>query len=59
MNKDLRSNEKVYQSMKDEVPMGDFGVPEDIIGTLLYLSSQASDYITGQIIFVDGGLVTK
>lgn len=59
MNKDLRSNEKLYQSMKDEVPLGDFGVPEDIIGTLLYLSSKASDYITGQVIFVDGGIVTK
>ncbi len=59
MNKDLRSDEKVYQSMKDEIPMGDFGLPEDIVGTLIYLSSEASDYITGQVIFTDGGLVTK
>lgn len=59
MNKDLRADERVYQAMKDEVPLGDFGVPEDITGTMIYLSSEASDYITGQIIFADGGIVTK
>ena len=31
-------------------------VPEDLIGTLLYLSSEASDFITGQVINIDGGL---
>lgn len=58
MNKDLRADPVRYQKMKDEVPMGDFGIPEDLVGTMLYLSSSASDYVTGQIVFVDGGLVT-
>lgn len=59
MNKDLRADPIRYQNMKDEIPMGDFGLPEDLAGTLLYLSSSASDYVTGQTIFIDGGLVTK
>jgi NAD(P)-dependent dehydrogenase (short-subunit alcohol dehydrogenase family) len=32
------------------------GVPEDLIGTAVFLASEASDFITGQTIFVDGGL---
>jgi 3-oxoacyl-[acyl-carrier protein] reductase len=30
-------------------------VPEDLLGTLLYLASQASGFLTGQAIVVDGG----
>ena len=59
MNKDLRADPQRYQSMKDEVPQGDFGLPEDLVGTMIYLTSSASDYVTGQVVFVDGGLVTK
>lgn len=33
------------------------GVPEDIIGTALFLASSDSDYMTGQIIMIDGGMV--
>ncbi len=36
-------------------PMGRFGVPEDLIGTLLYLISDISKFVTGVIIPVDGG----
>jgi meso-butanediol dehydrogenase / (S,S)-butanediol dehydrogenase / diacetyl reductase len=31
--------------------------PEDIVGTALYLASSDSDYLTGQLIMVDGGMV--
>ena len=59
MNKDLRADPVRYQSMKDEVPLGDFGVPEDLVGTLVFLSTSASDYVTGVTIPVDGGIVTR
>lgn len=36
-------------------PMGRFGEPEELIGTLLYLSSDVSKFVTGAIIPVDGG----
>jgi gluconate 5-dehydrogenase len=35
--------------------IGRNGIVEDIAGTAIYLASRASDYVTGQTIFVDGG----
>jgi NAD(P)-dependent dehydrogenase (short-subunit alcohol dehydrogenase family) len=37
------------------IPMRRFGHPEDIVGAVVFLSSSASDWITGQILYVDGG----
>jgi gluconate 5-dehydrogenase len=37
------------------VPMARFGVPEDLKGAVVFLSSAASDYVTGITLFVDGG----
>ena len=58
MNADLRANPEIYNRMVSEVPLGCFGEPEDLLGTLLYLLSSASTYVTGQTIFVDGGKTT-
>lgn len=58
MNADLRADQVRYDAMKKEVPLGDFGEPEDIMGTMIFLCSAASDYVTGQIVFVDGGITT-
>jgi 2-dehydro-3-deoxy-D-gluconate 5-dehydrogenase len=38
-------------------PAGKFGAPEDVAGTAIYLASSASDYVTGQVIAVDGGFL--
>ncbi len=38
-----------------QTPLGRTGNPDDLKGTLVYLASSASDYVTGQTIFVDGG----
>lgn len=37
------------------IPMGRFGTPDDLIGAAVFLLSPASDFVTGQILFVDGG----
>lgn len=37
------------------IPAGRTGVPTDVAGLVLFLASPASDYITGQVIFADGG----
>ncbi|RLC98325.1 MAG: short-chain dehydrogenase, partial [Chloroflexi bacterium] len=37
-------------------PLGRFGEPEDVAGLALYLSSPASDYVTGAVFVVDGGM---
>ncbi len=43
------------QAILDHTPMGRFGNPEDLIGTLLWLVSPASAFVTGTVIPVDGG----
>jgi NAD(P)-dependent dehydrogenase (short-subunit alcohol dehydrogenase family) len=37
------------------VPKGRLGEPEDLAGPLLFLSSKASDFYTGHILYADGG----
>jgi 3-oxoacyl-[acyl-carrier protein] reductase len=48
--------EKTRAELKQSIPMGYVGRPEDVSGTVLFLASEAASYITGQIISVDGGL---
>ena len=40
----------------DRLPLGRFGEPEDVTGLALYLASPASDYVTGSVFVVDGGM---
>lgn len=58
MNADLRSDPAVYARMVSEVPLGRFGMPADLVGTLVFLLSEASEYVSGQTIYVDGGKTT-
>jgi gluconate 5-dehydrogenase len=37
-------------------PLGRWGDPEDLTGAVLFLASSASDFVTGQVLFVDGGV---
>jgi NAD(P)-dependent dehydrogenase (short-subunit alcohol dehydrogenase family) len=43
------------QKLLDRIPMGRLGAPDDMIGTAVFLASDASSYVTGQLIMVDGG----
>jgi len=44
-----------YQRVLAHTPMGRFGEPEELVGTLLYLLSDGSRFVTGTVIPVDGG----
>lgn len=55
MTEGLLKDEKTKQSNLRCIPLNRFGLPSDIVGTVLFLASSAADYITGQTIFVDGG----
>ncbi|NLJ49877.1 MAG: SDR family oxidoreductase, partial [Candidatus Atribacteria bacterium] len=42
--------------LESGIPLGRLGEPEDHVGSVLYLASDESDWMTGQTIVVDGGL---
>ena len=46
-----------YQQILARIPAGRWGVPEDLIGPLLFLCSPASDYVSGVVFPVDGGML--
>jgi gluconate 5-dehydrogenase len=53
MNNDMIS--KFEDAVLDGTPMKRRGVPDELAGLLLYLASDASSYMTGQVIANDGG----
>jgi len=54
----ILSNPESAQQAKARIPLGRWAVPEDIIGPTVFLASKASDFVTGQIIYIDGGVTT-
>lgn len=44
-----------YKNFLRRIPMGRLGEPEDFVGTVIFLSSKASDFMTGSVVYVDGG----
>ncbi len=48
-------DQEKYKVFLRRIPIGRLGEPEDFIGAVLYLSSRASDFMTGAIMYVDGG----
>jgi gluconate 5-dehydrogenase len=57
MTKPLMNDAKFDAWVKGRTPSGRWGKPDDLIGVTVFLASSASDYVNGQIIYVDGGLL--
>lgn len=55
MYSDADPGKSTRESMLQRIPLGRLGEPEDLAGILMYLLSPASDFCTGQILYVDGG----
>lgn len=51
-------DEKTVQGWRDAIPLKRGGTPVDIANACLFLASDLSDYITGQVLSVDGGMLT-
>ena len=57
-SKALWENEDTHNKIIKSIPQGKMGSPDDISGMALYLASEASDFVTGSIFTVDGGITT-
>ena len=55
LNADVLAIPEQRQTILARIPLGRMGTPADVAGVALFLASPAADYLTGQIIFVDGG----
>jgi gluconate 5-dehydrogenase len=56
MNQALIENPTFDAWVKGRTPARRWGHPDELVGTCVYLASAASDYVNGQLIFVDGGM---
>ncbi len=55
----LRDSAKVYDALINQIPLRRFGKPSELIGAVLFLSSNASSYVTGTVFTVDGGYLAQ
>lgn len=53
--KQLRNDRKRFNFINERTPVGRWGYPEELAGIVIFLAASASDFITGQTIYIDGG----
>ncbi|WCJ52564.1 SDR family oxidoreductase [Lentilactobacillus buchneri] len=59
MTKALQDDPVRGPEIKEHIPSGEWGVPEELMGPMVFLASQASDYVTGVMLPVDGGYLLR
>jgi gluconate 5-dehydrogenase len=52
-------NPKTRAWLKERIPLGRVAEPEDCVGAALFLCSPASDFVTGQVLYLDGGITAS
>ena len=52
-------NPKTRAWLQERIPLGRVAEPKDVVGAVLFFCSRAADYVTGQILYVDGGLTAS
>ncbi|MDY8108843.1 SDR family oxidoreductase [Fulvimarina sp. 2208YS6-2-32] len=58
MNEALVKDETFDAWVKGRTPAGRWGEPDELVGTAVFLASAASNYVNGQMIYVDGGMLS-
>jgi gluconate 5-dehydrogenase len=59
MTRPLMADQAFSSWLERRVPMGRWGEVEELGGAAIFLASPASDFITGQILYVDGGMTAS
>jgi len=57
--KHIAEDPKLAAKYAAAIPMGRIGLPEDMVGAVVYLCSEAASFVSGQTIYVDGGLTAQ
>jgi NAD(P)-dependent dehydrogenase (short-subunit alcohol dehydrogenase family) len=55
MTEAIQNNPERFKAISSRIPLGRWADPEDLAGLAVFLASEASAYISGQVIFIDGG----
>ncbi|UOF90669.1 SDR family oxidoreductase [Fodinisporobacter ferrooxydans] len=58
-NTALRNDPERFETISTRIPAGRWGKPEDLKGLVVFLASEASNYINGEIVVVDGGWLAR
>jgi NAD(P)-dependent dehydrogenase (short-subunit alcohol dehydrogenase family) len=59
MNRPLMDDPEKYKAFVAQIPMGRWGELEELTGAVVFLASEASSYVTGTPLFVDGGWIAR
>ena len=55
MTKGIQESPELYQTLRDRHALKRFGIPEEVVGAVIFFASEASSFVTGQNLYVDGG----
>lgn len=58
LTKELLADVEYAKTMKARIPMGRWAFTDDLVGPCIFFASDASNFITGQILYIDGGVTT-
>jgi gluconate 5-dehydrogenase len=59
MNRSLLDDPVKYQDFVRQIPMGRWGELHELAGVVVFLASEASSFMTGSLLFVDGGWTAR